>query len=96
MPLDNSEKFGAAMKEVAIAQDVFSKISELPPAPRPAVSFAPVLGLEASGPVYLALVEVNDPVHKAADLIPILGLKADGNLAQQLQLVDQVIEDVKD
>ena len=96
MPLDNAEKFSAAMKELVIGQNTFEAISLLPPAPRKATDFEPIFGTDPNGFLHRVLAEVDDPVHNAADLIPILGLDPKGNLGQQLQLVDQVLADIKD
>lgn len=100
MPLDQAEGFAAALREVDIVQNAVQLIQALPPVtperPRRALDFAPLFGAEGNGALYLILAEVNDPVHKAADLIPILGLKEDGVLGKQLVAFDILLADVKD
>lgn len=97
MPLDTAEGIAAAFRELPIFNVVQQAASALPPAEtRKAVDYAACIGLEQSGPVYMALVEIDDPVHKAADLIPILGLSQSGPLAQQLIAIDLLIADIAD
>lgn len=60
MPLDTAEGIAAAFGELAIGQDVLSKVKNLPPKEtRKAVDYAPVLGLDPTGNLYkqLALID---------------------------------------
>lgn len=60
MPLDSAEAINAAFAELAIGQDVLTKVKALPPKEtRKAVDYAPIFGLEQTGNAYkqLALID---------------------------------------
>lgn len=95
MALDNAEKFTLAFQSLGIGQKVFASISDLGPSPHKAIDFAPIIGVKA-GILHGILVEIDDPVHDAKDLIPLLGLSEDGNLANILNLVSDTLRDIAD